>query len=157
MEGLQLVQPFSFAHENLNVFLRFFHFKMHHFVGEKKWTVVLPRFSPQIYTTQSDMRLTIHFLIMERDPEAGGSFTLKDGGRDGKPLQTVKIDNGTFPESITTETNKLYVNLQVRQICLIPLSLCTTAGETDLLDTLVSVYICRWDRSAWYPCLCVQL
>ncbi|GFR58263.1 neurotrypsin [Elysia marginata] len=55
------------------------------------------------------MRLTLHFLIMERDPEVTGSFTIKDGGR---PLQTVKIDNGTFPESITTTSNQLGIKLE---------------------------------------------
>ncbi|GFR98736.1 neurotrypsin, partial [Elysia marginata] len=76
------------------------------------------------FTTDKDMRLTLHFLIMERDPEVMGSFTIKDGGR---PLQTVKIDNGTFPESVTTTSNQLGIKLEVTSMCTaVMLSLFTT-------------------------------
>lgn len=56
--------------------------------------------------------ITLHVLILERDPEASGRLILRDGGQDGPLLLDHEINNGSFPQSVTTKTNEIWVTLQ---------------------------------------------
>ena len=61
----------------------------------------------QSYTTAKDKQLTLHVLMMERDPEASGTIEIRDGGEDGSLIHKFDINNGTFPVSLTTQSNKM--------------------------------------------------
>ena len=53
--------------------------------------------------------ITLHVLIFERDPDASGTFTVRDGGRYGNVILNVPINNGTFPQSVTTRSNIIFM------------------------------------------------
>ncbi|KAL3873370.1 hypothetical protein ACJMK2_036499 [Sinanodonta woodiana] len=55
--------------------------------------------------------ITLHVLIMEKDPVARGTFTVKDGDVNSKIILQFDIINGTFPQSITTSRNKIYIEI----------------------------------------------
>ena len=59
----------------------------------------------QTFDTHDDLKITIHFMIIERDPEATGKFEITDGGQ----TQVFHIHNGSFPESYTSKTNRITV------------------------------------------------
>lgn len=61
-----------------------------------------------MYYTAENMKIGVHFMIMERDPEANGTFIFQDGGFLAPEIR-FPIDNGSFPESFTTKNNRLYV------------------------------------------------
>lgn len=61
------------------------------------------------------MKISVHFMIIERDPDATGVLIFRDGGRLGREFQRVPIDNGSFPQSITTRTNSLSVRFEYVQ------------------------------------------
>lgn len=61
------------------------------------------------------MRITVHFMIVERDPDASGNFTFRDGGALGRETVSFPIDNGSFPQSFTTKTNSIYVEFKYTQ------------------------------------------
>lgn len=54
-------------------------------------------------------------MIMERDPDATGKLIFKDGSELGREILQVLVSNGTFPQSITTRTNSLFVEFQYSQ------------------------------------------
>jgi hypothetical protein len=56
--------------------------------------------------------ITLHTIINERDPEASGRIIIRDGGQDSKIIQDFPIDNGTFPQSITTKTNIMFIQME---------------------------------------------
>ncbi|CAL1535561.1 unnamed protein product [Lymnaea stagnalis] len=66
------------------------------------------------YATASNMKITVHFMIMERDPDANGTLIFRDGGELGRRTD-FPIFNGSFPESFTTRTNRLFVRFQYSQ------------------------------------------
>ena len=45
--------------------------------------------------------------MMERDPEASGTIEIRDGGESGTLIHKFDINNGTFPVSLTTQSNKM--------------------------------------------------
>ena len=45
--------------------------------------------------------------MMERDPEASGMIEIRDGGESGTLIHKFDINNGTFPVSLTTQSNKM--------------------------------------------------
>ena len=55
--------------------------------------------------------ITLHVLIMEKDPVARGTFTVTDGDVNSKIILQFDIINGTFPQSITTSRNKIYIEI----------------------------------------------
>ncbi|XP_033735968.1 LOW QUALITY PROTEIN: protein bark beetle-like [Pecten maximus] len=58
------------------------------------------------------MRITVHFLLMERAPSVSGFMTVYDGEDvGGKILATFPFNNGTFPQSITSDTDAVTVRL----------------------------------------------
>ena len=61
----------------------------------------------QSYTTAKEKQLTLHVLMMQRDPEASGTIEIRDGGEDGVLMHKFDINNGTFPVSLTTRSNKM--------------------------------------------------
>lgn len=56
--------------------------------------------------------ITFHTLILERDPEASGRIILRDGAETGPIIMQHEINNGSFPQSVTTKTNELWVTFQ---------------------------------------------
>ena len=56
--------------------------------------------------------ITFHVIILERDPEATGRLILNDGAETGKEILNMEIHNGSFPQSVTTNTNELWFKLQ---------------------------------------------
>ncbi|XP_021367968.1 protein bark beetle-like isoform X3 [Mizuhopecten yessoensis] len=57
-------------------------------------------------------RITVHFLLMERAPSVSGFMTIYDGaGSSGNILATFPFNNGSFPQSITSDTDTLTVRL----------------------------------------------
>ena len=58
------------------------------------------------------MKITVHFLIIERDPAATGEFEF----RERSVLRNVfKIENGSFPQSYTTEGNSLEIKFKYKR------------------------------------------
>ncbi|GFO27981.1 class a scavenger receptor srcr domain with c-type lectin domain [Plakobranchus ocellatus] len=82
--------------------------------GNKREKIFINNLCERNYVTAENMRVTIHFLIMERDPEASGELIIRDGDFNGQVLKTVKVDNGTFPESVTSFTNALNVQFKFK-------------------------------------------
>lgn len=62
------------------------------------------------FDTAPEKTLTLHILMMERDPEASGTIEIRDGGLSpgrSRLLHKFDINNGTFPMSLTTTTNEI--------------------------------------------------
>lgn len=51
-------------------------------------------------------------LISERDPKAEGKIIVRDGWQDGPIILEYNIENGTFPQSVTTKTSVMWITLQ---------------------------------------------
>lgn len=49
---------------------------------------------------------------MERDPDASGTLIVKDGGVFGKVLGTFNVFNGSFPQSVYTQSTVMYVQFE---------------------------------------------
>ena len=58
--------------------------------------------------------ITLHSLINERDPEANGTIIIRDGGQSSKIIKEFPIDNGTFHQSVTTKTNKMFIQVRYK-------------------------------------------
>lgn len=64
------------------------------------------------FQTAPGKQLTLHVLMMERDPEASGTMEIRDGGLaagSSSLLHKFDINNGTFPVSLTTITNEISI------------------------------------------------
>ncbi|CAG5132059.1 unnamed protein product, partial [Candidula unifasciata] len=66
----------------------------------------------RVFTTAANMKITLHFMIVERDPDPAvtGKFIIRDGLLGTS--RTIIINNGTFPQSITTKSNTLNIQFQ---------------------------------------------
>ncbi|XP_052783699.1 protein bark beetle-like isoform X2 [Mya arenaria] len=62
------------------------------------------------FRTADKKVITLHTLIMERDPEASGLISIHEGSRFGEKIYHFQINNGTFPQSITTKTDQIYIH-----------------------------------------------
>lgn len=58
------------------------------------------------------LRVTAHFLLMERAPSVSGFMTIYDGKDEGgRILSTFPFNNGSFPQSITSNSDSLTIRL----------------------------------------------
>ncbi|KAH3754675.1 hypothetical protein DPMN_189356 [Dreissena polymorpha] len=61
--------------------------------------------------TAPQKMITLHTLIMERDPQASGMITVRDGG--DLPSHPIilqfMVNNGSFPQSVTTKTDTIHI------------------------------------------------
>ncbi|KAK0049320.1 protein bark beetle [Biomphalaria pfeifferi] len=75
------------------------------------------------FSTSPNMKITVHFMIIERDPAANGTLTFMESGY---PNIVFNIENGSFPESYTSKTNRISVRFVYRipqnKICKVLLS-----------------------------------
>lgn len=67
----------------------------------------------QEYNTVPDHRITVHFLLMERDPTVTATMKVYDNYKSDKNLiATFAVTNGSFPQSITSKSNRIVINMQ---------------------------------------------
>lgn len=62
----------------------------------------------QFYTLVGK-KVSVHFLIMERDPEASGKLTIRDSHSEGKILGEFPVSNGSFPQSVRTDSRVMFI------------------------------------------------
>ncbi|XP_012945265.1 protein bark beetle [Aplysia californica] len=79
--------------------------------GDKLTSEAVGGYCSRTFKTKKEMKISVHFLIIERDPDASGFFEFSDGGAFGK-MTRMDINNGTFPQSMTTETSILNVKFK---------------------------------------------
>ena len=51
---------------------------------------------------------------MERDPEASGTLTVRDGSNTGPILGEFEIYNGSFPQSVRTKSRLMFISFDFR-------------------------------------------
>ncbi|XP_067681580.1 protein bark beetle-like [Haliotis asinina] len=61
------------------------------------------------YQTLENKKVVIHFLDLIRDKVASGSLEIREQSSTGTLIGTYDITNGSFPQSVTTRTNKAYI------------------------------------------------
>lgn len=66
----------------------------------------------QEFETRAGNVLTIHFVLLEADPGSIAELVISNS-RYGDIIQTVPIQNGSYPQSITTISSKVYINFNL--------------------------------------------
>lgn len=80
-----------------------------------QWLIVdfiLDWLSFQEIETRAGNVLTIHFVLLEADPGSIAELVISNS-RYGDIIQTVPIRNGSYPQSITTTSSKVYINFNL--------------------------------------------
>ncbi|XP_029656084.1 protein bark beetle-like isoform X1 [Octopus sinensis] len=67
------------------------------------------------FTTRENMQLTLHFLLLETDPESEGELIISYGDVGKTMTKTVPIRNGSYPQSITTLSNVIKINFNFKR------------------------------------------
>lgn len=79
------------------------------------------------FTTTKDKSVNVHFLLMERDPEATGKLTVREGRyTSGKIIGEYDVYNGSFPQSVRSEGRTLSIQFDYTLPVLAPGQHCKT-------------------------------
>ncbi|CAL4091082.1 unnamed protein product, partial [Meganyctiphanes norvegica] len=68
----------------------------------------------KFYIPKHGYVFTIHFTYMQADVGANGILEVRDWDQNGKVLSKFDIQNGTFPPSVVSRTNQIWVRFQSR-------------------------------------------
>lgn len=66
----------------------------------------------QVFETREGNVLTLHFILMEADPRSEAELEISNSLY-GDVIQVVPIRNGSYPQSITSASSKLYINFKL--------------------------------------------
>ena len=67
----------------------------------------------QTFSTTKGKSINLHFLLMERDPEATGKLIVKEGQFGaGRLIGEYDVSNGSFPQSVRTRSSTMWIKFE---------------------------------------------
>lgn len=67
----------------------------------------------QTFSTTKGKSINLHFLLMERDPEATGKLIVKEGQfGTGRLIGEYDVSNGSFPQSVCTRSSTMWIKFE---------------------------------------------